>query len=267
MDVAESTREATCACGNAFTQRGIVHAGRWTLTHPLRCESCQDKAEDRLARSMGEKRENQEAQRRDATVRDIQQAVQSLAVPPLYAGVTLDGFVLHGGASDQARQGRVLQIGRRFLGTWPEVDSVILLRGGPGTGKGHWAWSVAQALASQGVRIAVVKLADLIRELRASWRDRDADSEASVLARYRNQDLLVLDELSRHAFYGERIHQHLYDVLDYRIEHQRPTILTSNEDDAGLEEILRPALVSRLLGNGQVLEFGTADYRMGRAAA
>lgn len=266
MDLTQSSRTATCGCGNAFTQQGIVSAGRWTLTHPMRCESCQAAAEDRLARSMGEKREDQAAQRREATAREVQSAVLALAVPPLYAGVTLDGFEMHGAAADRTCQGRVLQIGRRYLANWPEVDSVVLLRGGPGTGKGHWAWSVAQSLANQGVRIAVVKLADLIRELRASWRDREADSEATVLDHYRRLDLLVLDELSRHAFYGERIHQHLYDVLDHRIEHQRPTILTSNEDDTGLEDILRPALVSRLLGNGQVLEFGTADYRLARAA-
>lgn len=266
MDLQESSREVVCACGNGYTQRGIVSAGRWTLTHPMRCESCQERAEAALSRAMAEKQDDRDDHLRELSARRVQVAVDTLAVPPLYVGVTLDGFVLHGSATDQARQGRILQLGRRYVANWPEVEAVVLLRGGPGTGKGHWSWAVAQVLATHGVRTAVVKLADLIRELRASWRDREAASEAAVLARYRSVDLLVLDELSRHAFYGERIHQHLYDVLDYRIEYKRPTILTSNEDDAGIEEILRPALVSRLMGNGQVMEFGTADYRLVGAA-
>lgn len=266
MNTDLTERPATCACGNQFTQKGIALDGKWMFAHPARCEVCQERAEAALARSMAERRDYAADVRRAADAEAARLAVEALAVPPLYRGVTLDGFVMHGTPGDREIQGRALQMGRRYLGAWPTVDSVLLLRGGPGTGKGHWVWSVAQQLAGTGVRVGVVKLADLIRELRASWRQADADSEAKVLAKYRALDLLVVDELSRHAFYGERVHQHLYDVLDHRIEYRRPTLLTSNEEDAGIEDILRPALVSRLLGNGQVIEFGSADYRLARTA-
>jgi DNA replication protein DnaC len=73
--------------------------------------------------------------------------------------------------------------------------------------------------------------------------------------------LQVIDEVSRHAFYGQSIHQHLYDVIDHRIEYRRPTILTTNEEDDGLEAILRPALLDRVKLHGGVLEFGNASYR------
>lgn len=257
----EVVQEATCACGAAFVQRGFQVGETVRFTHPTRCEACRDRAEAALARSMAERREDVKAAERAAAAKRAGEALASLDAPPLYAGATLSGFALHGTPADRQVQGRILQLARRYEGSWPDVEAVLLFRGGPGTGKGHIAWSLAQALAAQGVRVAVVKLADLVRELRASWRTPDAVSEAQVLARYRGLDLLVIDEVSRHAFYGERIHQHLYDVLDHRIEYQRPTILTTNEDNAGLGDILRAALVSRLIGHGQIVEFGSADYR------
>jgi len=143
------------------------------------------------------------------------------------------------------------------------VTSLYVFQGPPGTGKGHVVWSLAKVIAgTHGATVAVVKCADLVRSIRASWRDPEATAEEQVIARYRNLDFLVVDEVSRHAFYGQQIHQHLYDVLDYRIERRRPTILTSNEDDAGLGEILRPALADRLQGEGGVLEFGTESWRV-----
>ncbi len=70
--------------------------------------------------------------------------------------------------------------------------------------------------------------------------------------------------MSRHAFYGQNIHQHLYDVLDHRAEYQRPTILTTNETNDGLAEVLRPALVDRLCYHGAIVEFGVTSYRATR---
>jgi len=74
-------------------------------------------------------------------------------------------------------------------------------------------------------------------------------------------DLLVVDEVSRHAFYGDNVSQHLYDVVNDRIEECRPVVLTSDESVAGIKAILGPALVDRLDGEGGTLEFTWRSFR------
>ncbi|MBK9693668.1 MAG: ATP-binding protein, partial [Gemmatimonadetes bacterium] len=153
-------------------------------------------------------------------------------------------------------------IARRYVAAWPQVEVLLLFQGGPGTGKGHLAWSLAKAVVSDhGGSARVVKLARLIRDLREPWRSKEGAGEERRLRAYRVPDLLVIDEVSRHAFYGQSVQQHLYDVLDDRLEHQRPTILTTNETDAGIAEILGPALLDRLQGSGGVVRFGDASWR------
>jgi DNA replication protein DnaC len=107
----------------------------------------------------------------------------------------------------------------------------------------------------------MVKLPVLIRELRDTWNRDSGKTYDQVLAGYVETDLLVIDEVSRHAFYGNQIHQHLYDVIDTRIEYRRPTILTTNESEEGLVEVIRPALFNRVEGEGGVVPFGETSWR------
>lgn len=249
---------ATCACGNSYAQQVVrVPESADVLRHPHRCPSCQARMEQSVKRSQGER---EEVVKTAATL----QRATLLATPALYRTATIDSFQMHGPPEQRAQQGRVLQHARRYLAEWPDVAMLTLFRGAPGTGKGHVAWALAQAVALKlEQRVRVVKLAALIRDLRATWQEHSARNEDDVLREYRGLDLLVIDEVSRHAFYGRQVHQHLYDVLDDRLEQQRPTILTSNEDDAGLAEILRPALMDRLGGSGGSLNFGTTSWRTG----
>jgi len=235
-------RDATCSCGAAFRQ--IWYGKRWI---PIACSRCRGLAEDERTLS---------TVAATAAVR-----LAALEVPALYREVDLASFELHGSAEQRDRQSRILQFARRYLGRWPDVEAVIVFRGAPGSGKGHIVWSLAKALVTElGATAYVCKLPDVIRDLREAWRNDDGPSERERLARYRTPDLLAIDEVSRHAFYGEP-RQHLYDLIDHRVERGKPTLLTTNEDSAGLADLLGPALVSRAAGSG-IWEFGAADWRL-----
>lgn len=255
------TEFGTCLdCAKSFSRSvPIIQGRRWGVQE--RCDPCLAMA---ARRQTHEEAERELYARNEARRQAAESARQALGVPPLYAEASLSTWQLHGAPADQTRQQRMVSAGRRYLAEWPDVHHrLLVLRGGTGTGKGHWCWSIAKAVADEGASVRVVKLSDLIRELRRSWRDHSAtETEEMVLARYRRLDLLVIDEVSRHAFYGEQIHQHLYDVIDHRSDNLRPTILTSNETAKDLADILRAALWSRIHGNGGVLEFGDGpDYR------
>jgi putative replication protein len=252
------SRKADCTCGREFTQTRFEgfppsvegDESRWL---PAKCEVCRGPdADTRKAAA--------ELERMEAEVSLRARRLAALDVPTLYAGVTLEKFRIHGEVEDRTRQHRVLQIARRYLGLWPEVEALVVFTGAPGSGKGHVAWAIAQQLASHGVSVRVIKLGALVRDLREAWRDRQGPSEEQRLRRYRDPDLLVLDEVSQHALYGQP-RQHLYDVIDDRLEWSRPTILTTNESDDGLSQLLGAALLDRIQGGGGLIDFGKASWR------
>jgi DNA replication protein DnaC len=199
-------------------------------------------------------------------------AVQALAVPPLYAEASLETL-----AAIDPRDPELAEITRRataYVGCWEQrrdlakaFPQIVLMLGVPGAGKGHVAWAIARAIAERhGDTARIATLSEIVRDLRASWGRADAsESELATLARYRKLELLVIDEVSRHALYGEPA-QHLYDLIAHREMYLRPTILTSNETTTGLTELLGPALVSRAMGWSKVWQFPAVDYRARRRA-
>ncbi len=229
--------------------------GQWRLQ---RCAPCAEREDQRLAdTAAAAKREHR-----------IAMALAELNVPPLYASATLEGFSLHGEQADRDKQARAMQLARRYVAAWPDVPMITLFLGVPGSGKGHTAWSIVRTLAeSHGAMSRVCVLSDVIRDLRDAWGDRESGSlsEAQRLARYRSVDLLVVDEVSRHSFYGQP-QQHLYDLIAWREVQLKPTILTTNESGEQLAEFLGPALSSRVLGWGAPWDFGEDDFRLRRGS-
>lgn len=235
-------RTATCACGSIFTQ---TMGTKWS---PDRCPKCRGVAEQDAADSTAAAR---------ATFR-----AAMLEVPTKYRSANLASFRFHGEPADREKQGRVHQLALRYIAQWPQVPDVVVFRGGYGSGKGHMAYAIAKQLVNEhGAKVSIDVLADIVRDLRETWANRDGESERARLKRYREYDLLIVDEVSRHAFYGEPM-RHLYDLVAHREQWGRPTILTTNETPAGLQEILGGALTSRAAGSSGLWDFGDADYRL-----
>jgi DNA replication protein DnaC len=191
---------------------------------------------------------------------------RQLDVPRLYEPVSLETFELHGSDQDKDRQRCILDLARAYTGDWPDgpgVPRIVVMTGGVGTGKGHILWSISKALVETCLAsVRVVVLPDLIRDLRDAWgsHDPDALSESERLKRYREYDLLVIDDVSRHAFYGQP-QGHLFDLVAWRHERLKPTILTTNETGSDLAEVLGVPLSSRVVGCRGVWDFGSADWR------
>lgn len=246
-------RDAVCHCGTAFTQVKLYR--NW---NPDECEKCREATY----------RAHEARKQADREERDLVARFNELDVPLLYTDVTLGNFEPHGNEEDKKHQGRSLQLARRFLADWPDrqklsvgFPQVVIMRGTTGSGKGHIAWSIAKTLvAEHGARARFGKCSDLIRELRDSWHAADGPSESERLRRIRELDLLVIDEVSGHALYGEPS-RHLYDLIDHRQERLRPTIVTTNETAEGIAALLGDALVSRAAGWGGMWSFGNHDFR------
>jgi DNA replication protein DnaC len=201
----------------------------------------------------------------EAHQRRCLEALSQIETPPMYLQASLANFELHGESADWQKLERSLGYARSMVASWPKVPMISVFAGGCGTGKGHLAWAIARELAAtQAVTGRVAVLSDVIRDLREAWNSsRDTASESERLRKYRAPDLLVIDEISRHAFFGQP-QQHLYDLVAYREVRLKPTILTTNERGDDLAEVLGPALSSRAAGWDGFVDFGESDWRFTR---
>lgn len=250
-------RTVRCQCGRNDITQARTAPLPWL---PKLCEQCR-------LESVNKREHDEHRAAMDRHHFRCEKALERLAVPPLYRDVSFATWQLHGTKAEQEVQARNHQIAVRYAGQWPVVERLVVFAGGFGTGKGHLAWSIAKAIAgATGDIVRVAKLAAVIRDLRMAWRDKDGPSEDERLRAYREPALLILDEASKHALYGAPT-QHLYDIVDDRLEQDKPTIITTNESDAGLAELLGPALLDRVQGSGGLLDFGNASWRARPRAA
>lgn len=251
----------TCECGETYTGQRLLN-GVNTVRFPRQCASCRAKRETATASRAAEASADRQAELDRRAALSRRQRLVELGIPPLYQQASLDDFEHHGPPADRALQMRALSFARRYIAQFPEVETFVVFRGINGAGKGLVSLGIARPLVEDlGFTARYVKCSALVAELRETWRKDTGVTYRQALKGFTDIDFLLVDEVSTHAFYGQQIHQHLYDVIDTRIEYQRPTILTTNDSDEVLGQILRPALVNRLEGHGGIIEFGNSSWR------
>ena len=158
-------------------------------------------------------------------------------------------------------QTKALELCRRYASKFDKcLDSGhgLVLTGKVGTGKSHLACAILQEIMPRHVG-AYTTVMDLVRLLRGSWGGKGGD-ESETLAKLGELPLLVIDEVGvQFASAGERVH--LHDVLDRRYREQKPTILITNEDDAGLIAVVGERVYDRLTETATYIRFDWRSHR------
>ena len=105
----------------------------------------------------------------------------------------------------------------------------LVLQGSFGTGKTHLGVAILRAMAERNTVGAFWVVADLLDYFRAGLRDRDGVDEGMDRAVSVRESLgpLVLDDFGRHTT-TEWVREELYQLVDYRMRREMPTIVTSN---------------------------------------
>jgi DNA replication protein DnaC len=85
----------------------------------------------------------------------------------------------------------------------------------------------------------------MLDELRASY-SKNTTSEIDLLDIARTVPVLILDDLGAHN-YTEWTKNRIYSILNFRMNEQLPTVITSNLDFADMEAYLGDRTCSRLL--------------------
>jgi len=177
-------------------------------------------------------------------------------LPIDYIDATMDNF------TPNADRDTAIKSGYRFLRH--EVND-LYIRGPVGVGKTRLMASLLNEMTKNNLQsTAFVRVPELLDRMRMSLLHSSSDSREDVdyLALHRSVDVLGLDDVGsdKGSDYARRTLQTLYE---YRMDHGKRTIWTSNLTLAELEEFFGDErLSSRIAGNGDVVSVGGVDMRL-----
>lgn len=129
-----------------------------------------------------------------------------------------------------------------------EAQEGLIFTGQVGAGKTFLACCIANAVLEAGKGVLFIAVPDFLDEIRATY-DEEADiayTEYELLGLAKGIPLLILDDLG--AFiYTEWARQKIYSILNHRLNHRLPVVVTTNVALEDLEEYLGERTTSRLI--------------------
>jgi DNA replication protein DnaC len=134
-----------------------------------------------------------------------------------------------------------------------------------GAGKTHLALAVLNQLLDGGEHLGLfIELADYLAALRASFgsQERDTDELRDLAAQV---DFLVLDDVGaaaiREGEAGDWVREELVRLLNRRLAHRLPLIVTTDQPRHELERRLGRRVVSRLYEACRMVVLTATDFR------
>lgn len=192
--------------------------------------------------------------------RNIENRFRFSRLPPAMARYNFDSFNLKYYSKNKYQDvrsityynsaNRALQASRNYVNEFlanPNIDG-LLFTGQVGSGKTYLACCIANALLQSEQTVLFVVVPDLLDMIRATYdlnKQPVAYSEQQLLDTARSVPMLILDDLGAHN-YTEWTKNKIYSILNYRLNHKLPVIITTNINLEDLEEHLGERTTSRI---------------------
>jgi len=245
------TTTVNCKIHGDYEAKQVEFGGKLVTTS--KCPKC---AVEHLEESKRKQREAAEVGHRiriDTCVKNFESCV-----PSRFKHATLDNFV----ADTQQKQEKLNYFERysaAFGNKIQETGGGLILTGNPGTGKTHLAIGLGRELASVGWHVSYVNLTNLIRRIRATWKD-DTKSEDEVIRRLQDLNLLIIDEIGAQTG-SDNERNIIFEIINGRYEQVKPTIIISNYSVKEVADFISERSVDRITQGGAVLNFTWESHR------
>ena len=151
---------------------------------------------------------------------------------------------------------------KRWLGSYLAGERRnLVMAGSTGTGKTTNAYGLYRELMERGVSCAFDTMGGHLRRIKACYST--GKSEDEVIDWLSGVPVLFVDDLGKESATPWAV-ERIFDVLDARTAHARPTVATTNVSSGALKARYGEpgeAIMSRLLGGADVAVFDGADRR------
>lgn len=121
----------------------------------------------------------------------------------------------------------------------------LYIFGEVGSGKTHLGCSIANELIKKGVEVLFLVVPDYLQEIKYSWEQGSDYNEREILDSAREVSVLVMDDLGAHN-YSDWTKSKIYAILNYRINNNLPTVVTSNLEYLEIGDYLDYRISSRI---------------------
>lgn len=136
----------------------------------------------------------------------------------------------------------------------------LILTGKVGTGKTMLGCAAINAIIA-GKSCRMVKMIDMFREIKETWRKDSPITELELIKKYSTVDLLVIDEAGVN-YDSDTEKMFIFDIIDGRYQEMKPTIVITNLDMEELKKVMGDRVIDRLRdGGGEAVAFNWESAR------
>lgn len=167
------------------------------------------------------------------------------------------------GTSPRRHMENILEACYRYANKFGDKSTNLFLSGDPGLGKTFLSACIARVVADKGYSVVydmACAIFSAFEEEKFSKSD-DLTALRGEIRRYMACDLLIVDDLGTEMTTTFTVSA-LYELINTRLIAGKKTVISSNLTTEELHRRYSPQIMSRLLGEYQVLKFYGSDIRM-----
>lgn len=249
----DERREGRCDTHGDFIDRH--HSGTGKISEGWSgCPQCAE--EDHQQRMREEER-----QRQMELIRNRAKAfVARSGIPKRFSGKTFETYRPVNGKSASIL--RKIRDYSDVLSSGDHAGRSLILLGNVGNGKTHLACALLEDVILRTCKPGHYwTFAELVRDVKASWRKDSDYSEQDVYDRFASSEVAILDEVGMQNF-TEFEQTVAYEAVNARYLLERPTVVITNLPASELSTCLGERVVDRLReSGGKALDFDWDSYR------
>src|SRR5574343_979723 len=138
----------------------------------------------------------------------------------------------------------------------------LFFSGEAGVGKTHLAGAIAQYLITKKYNtVIMLTLIEILGKIKETFKDK-SKSEADITTPLKTCDLLIIDDFGQaQTFAKDWRNEKVFEIINYRYEHKKPIIITTNNVFDDIACIYNKAIHSRLIEICISVQVFGSDYR------